>query len=246
MLNYYSATDIINGKINPEQLQGAIAIIGSTIILLADLHQSPVAQSFPGVEMVGNMVQGIVGQQLVSEFDWTTNQGKFYLIVTGLLFTLAISFLSVSRMLILAVVSIVGIRVLSIYLFVSKSFYVPIALLLTLVFLTTLTNYAYLFILERRQKRKINQLFGQYVPEAYVKELIESTEHYSMEGQERNMTVLFSDIRNFTGLSEALDASHVKRLLNAFFTPITEIIFSFRGTIDKYVGDMIVAFWGRP
>lgn len=246
MLNYYSATDIINGKINPEQLQGAIAIIGSTIILLADLHQSPVAQSFPGVEMVGNMVQGIVGQQLVSEFDWTTNQGKFYLIVTGLLFTLAISFLSVSRMLILAVVSIVGIRVLSIYLFVSKSFYVPIALLLTLVFLTTLTNYAYLFILERRQKRKINQLFGQYVPEAYVKELIESTEHYSMEGQERNMTVLFSDIRNFTGLSEALDASHVKRLLNAFFTPITEIIFSFRGTIDKYVGDMIVAFWGAP
>ncbi|CAM2863146.1 adenylate/guanylate cyclase transmembrane protein [Legionella steigerwaltii] len=245
-LNYYSATDVIQGKINADELQGAIAIIGSTIILLADLHQSPVAQSFPGVEMVGNMVQGIVGQQLVSEFDWKTTQGRVYLVLFGLFFTFLISFLSVSRMLILAVIGIIGIRALSIYLFVSKSFYLPIALMLTLIVLITITNYAYLFIVERRQKRKINQLFGQYVPEDYVKELIESPDQYSMEGQERNMTVLFSDIRNFTGVSETLNASDVKRLLNAFFTPITEIIFSFRGTIDKYVGDMIVAFWGAP
>lgn len=244
--NYYSATDIIRGKINADELQGAIAIIGSTIILLADLHQSPVAQSFPGVEMVGNMVQGIVGQQLVSEFDWNTNKGRVYLVLLGLVFTFLISFLSVSRMLIFAVMCIIAIRVLSIYLFVAKSVYIPIALILTLIVLITITNYAYLFIIERRQKRKINQLFGQYVPEDYVKELIESPDQYSMEGQERNMTVLFSDIRNFTGVSETLDASAVKRLLNAFFTPITEIIFSFRGTIDKYVGDMIVAFWGAP
>ncbi len=245
-LNYYSATDILRDKIDPKQLQGSIAVIGSTIILLADLHQSPVAQSFPGVEMVGNMIQGIVGQQLVSEFDWRTTQGKIYLILIGLLFTLLFSFLSVSRILILAVIGILVLRALSIYLFVYQSLYLPIALILTLVVLLTLTNYGYLFIIERRQKRKLNQLFGQYVPEDYVKELVDSSHQYSMEGQERNMTVLFSDIRNFTNLSETLDASNVKRLLNAFFTPITEIIFSFRGTIDKYVGDMIVAFWGAP
>ncbi|HHT0593706.1 TPA: CHASE2 domain-containing protein [Legionella anisa] len=244
--NYYSATDIIQDKINPEQLQGAIAIIGSTIILLADLHQSPVAQSYPGVEMVGNMVQGIVGQQLVSEYDWRTHKARLYLILIGLFFTFLFSFLSVSRILILAIISIIGIWALSIYLFVYKSLYLPIALILTLIVLQTITNYGYLFVIERRQKRKINQLFGQYVPEDYVKELIESPEQFSMEGQERNMTVLFSDIRNFTSLSESLEASSVKRLLNAFFTPITEIIFSFRGTIDKYVGDMIVAFWGAP
>lgn len=85
--NYYSATDIIQDKINPEELQGAIAIIGSTIILLADLHQSPVAQSYPGVEMVGNMVQGIVGQQLVSEYDWRTPKARVYLILIGVFFT---------------------------------------------------------------------------------------------------------------------------------------------------------------
>ncbi|KTD74542.1 CHASE2 domain-containing protein [Legionella tucsonensis] len=244
--DYYSATDIIRDKVNPKQLQGAIAVIGSTIILLADLHQSPVAQSYPGVEMVGNMVQGIVGQQLVSEYNWKTPKARLYLILIGVFFTFIFSILSVSRILILAMINIIGIWALSIYLFVYKSLYLPIALILTLIVLLTVTNYAYLFIIERRQKRKINQLFGQYVPEDYVKELIESPDQYSMEGQERNMTVLFSDIRNFTDLSESLDATHVKRLLNAFFTPITEIIFSFRGTIDKYVGDMIVAFWGAP
>jgi adenylate cyclase len=99
---------------------------------------------------------------------------------------------------------------------------------------------------ERRQKREIRQLFGQYVPEDYVNELLESPEHHSMEGQTRTMTVLFSDIRNFTTISENLDATEVKNLLNSFFTPITEIIFNNKGTIDKYVGDMVISFWGAP
>lgn len=245
-LTYYSAADIMHGNFNPTDLQGAIAIIGSTMILLADLHDSPIAQSFPGVEMMGNMVQGIVGQQLVTSYNWNTNYGRLYLLLVGLFFTLLFSFVGVSGMLVLALISILALLATSVYLFAFKSLYVPLAFALILILLQTLVNYGYLFIMERKQKRKINQLFGQYVPEEYVKELIEFPDQYSMEGQERTMTVQFSDIRNFTSISELLGASDVKRLLNTFFTPITEIIFSFRGTIDKYVGDMIVAFWGAP
>lgn len=245
-LSYYSATDIMQGNFDPAELQGAIAIIGSTMILLADLHQSPVAQSFPGVEMVGNMVQGIVSQQLVSQYNWHTTNGLMWILVLGLFFTCLFAFVGVTWMLVLAFISILAILAASVYLFVAKNLYVPLAFILVLIILQTVVNYGYLFIVERRQKRKINQLFGQYVPEQYVKELVDSPEQYNMEGQERNMTVQFSDIRNFTSISESLTASNVKRLLNTFFTPITEIIFSFRGTIDKYVGDMIVAFWGAP
>lgn len=245
-LTYYSATDIMQGNFNPTDLQGAIAIVGSTMVLLADLHQSPVAQSFPGVEMVGNMVQGIVSQQLVAPYNWNTTHSRIYLLLVGLAFTMIFSFLGATGMLILAPLSIVAILAASVYLFVYKSLYVPLAFVLILIILQTLVNYGYLFLMERKQKRKINQLFGQYVPEEYVKELVEFPDQSSMEGQERNMTVQFSDIRNFTSMSESLEASDVKRLLNTFFTPITEIIFSFRGTIDKYVGDMIVAFWGAP
>ncbi|MDR3441571.1 MAG: CHASE2 domain-containing protein [Legionella sp.] len=244
--NYYSATDILQKKIPAEQLQGSIAIIGSSMILLADLHQSPVAQSFPGMEMVANMVQGIVGQQLVTQYDWHTTQSRIYLLILGLVLAFLFAFFHVSGMLLLAFICILGVLAASFYLFVYKSLYVPLALVLALITLEVISNYAYLFIMEQRQKRKLNLLFGQYVPEEYVKELVESTDQYGMEGQVRNMTVQFSDIRDFTSISETLDATNVKRLLNTFFTPITKIIFSFRGTIDKYVGDMIVAFWGAP
>lgn len=245
-LNYYSATDIMQGTINPAELQGTIAVIGSTMILLGDLHQSPFAQSFPGVEMMGNMIQGIIGQQLVAQYNWQTMHGRIYLLLVGLFFIVLLSFFGAAGMILLALISIIAVLIASVFLFTAKNLYVPLAFVLVLIALQTLVNYAYLFIMEKKQKRKINQLFGQYVPEQYVKELVESPEQYSMDGQERNMTVQFSDIRNFTSISESLDAIEVKRLLNAFFTPITEIIFSFRGTVDKYVGDMIVAFWGAP
>lgn len=245
-LPYYSATDIMQGNVNSNDLQGTIAIVGSTLILLADLNQSPVSQSFPGVEMVGNMVQGIVSQSLVAPYSWNTMHSRIYRLLVGLLFTILFSFVGSTGILILAPLSILVILAASVYLFLSKSLYVPIAIVLILIILLTLVNYGYLFMMERRKKRQINQLFGQYVPEEYVKELVEFPDQLSMEGQERNMTVQFTDIRNFTTMSESLEASDVKRLLNTFFTPITEIIFSFRGTIDKYVGDMIVAFWGAP
>jgi len=245
-LSYYSATDIIRGKIPSDELQGAIAIIGSSMILLADLHQTPVAQLFPGSEMVGNVVQAILGQQLVMPYDWHSIQGKLGFILFGVLIAILFSLLGVVVMLLVTIITIFLILAFCTYLFVTLKLFVAPSLLLLLVVLLLLVNYSYLFILERQQRRKINQLFGQYVPEAYVKELMELPAPYGMEGQVRHMTVFFSDIRNFTSISETLDAVDVKHLLNAFFTPITEIIFSFRGTIDKYVGDMIVAFWGAP
>jgi adenylate cyclase len=245
-LDYYSATDILHDKINKKELEGTIAIIGSSMTLLADLHDSPATPLFPGVEMVGNIVQGIVGQQLASEYHWRTPQGIMLLTLFGVIFSLIFPFVGILGKLLVTLISIFFIFGATLLLFVFKGLYVSSALLITLITLQALLNYAYSYIIERRQKRKINQLFGQYVPEQYVKELIESPDQYSMEGQTLNMTVQFADIRNFTSISEHLDAVGVKHLLNTFFTPITEIIFKYRGTIDKYVGDMIVAFWGAP
>ncbi|MFI4955205.1 MAG: CHASE2 domain-containing protein [Gammaproteobacteria bacterium] len=245
-LDYYSATDILGGKVDPKLLQGAIAIVGSTFTLLADLHTSPVAGAFPGVEMVGNIVQAIVSQEIPREYDWHTFKGRLFFLFAGILFSLVLSFLNIVIKLILSCATLASILVGAFYLFRFENLYVPSAFLLVLIAFLALFQFAYSFIIERLQKRKISQLFGQYVPEDYVKELIEFPDKYSMEGQTRNMTVLFADIRNFTNTSETLDASSVKNLLNTFFTPITEIIFRHRGTIDKYVGDMVVAFWGAP
>lgn len=245
-LEYYSATDVLQNKIPARALEGSIAIIGSTMTLLGDFHRAPIAQLFPGVEMVANVVQGILSQQLLAEYHWNTLKGGILLCLLGMFFAFCLPFLGLFGKFLALFMGFLAILALTVYLFVYKSIYLPPAFALSMILLQTLGNYVYSFIYERRQKRKISLLFGQYVPQEYVKELIESQEGLDMEGKTRDLTIQFIDIRDFTSVCEKLDANGVKRLLNIFFTPLTEIIFKHRGTIDKYVGDMIVAFWGAP
>ena len=103
------------------------------------------------------------------------------------------------------------------------------------------------YLTEARSRRQLKAVFGQYVPPEIVDEMSRNPdEEFSVEGESREMSVLFCDIRSFTTISESLAADELKQLLNHFFTPMTRIIFEKRGTIDKYVGDMIMAFWGAP
>lgn len=242
----YSASDIIENKIPSQELEGAIVLVGSSMVLLADLHASPVSQSFPGVEMVANMVSGMLGHQTIKEFNWSTAQGLIVLVLTGAFFAILFPFLSPLALLITYVISIISILVTAFFLVAYSNYYVATTILLFSVTLLAIINFMYDFILERLQKNKIRRLFDMYVPPSYVKEIMENPEKYSMDGENREMTVFFADIRGFTTLSESLDASEVKHLLNEFFTPITNIIFNHQGTIDKYVGDMVMAFWGAP
>jgi len=105
---------------------------------------------------------------------------------------------------------------------------------------------AYGFFVEQRGKRQITSLFGQYVPPELVDEMAKNPEHFSMVPESREMTVLFSDVRGFTTISEGLEPKELSNLMNEFLTPLTEVIYSHRGTIDKYMGDAIMAFWGAP
>ncbi|MEN8107071.1 MAG: adenylate/guanylate cyclase domain-containing protein, partial [Pseudomonadota bacterium] len=103
------------------------------------------------------------------------------------------------------------------------------------------------YLTEARSRRQLKSVFGQYVPPEIVDEMSRNPdEDFSVEGESRELSVLFCDIRSFTTISESLAADELKKLLNYFFTPMTRIIFEKRGTIDKYVGDMIMAFWGAP
>ena len=102
------------------------------------------------------------------------------------------------------------------------------------------------FLMESMNRRAIKMMFDQYVPPAHIDAMLNDPDNYNFDGESKELTVLFSDIRGFTSISEALSASELKTFLNDFFTPITGIIFENNGTIDKYVGDMVMAFWGAP
>nr|CAM73978.1 adenylate/guanylate cyclase [Magnetospirillum gryphiswaldense MSR-1] len=102
------------------------------------------------------------------------------------------------------------------------------------------------YMVERNQKKQISKTFGQYIPAELVKEMNESGQEVSVGGESREMTVLFSDVRGFTTISEGLSPQDLTTLMNAFLSPMTRVIQANRGTIDKYMGDAIMAFWGAP
>ena len=107
-------------------------------------------------------------------------------------------------------------------------------------------NMSYGYFVESRSKRQFTELFGQYVPPELVDKMAEDPEKYSMEGRSEELTVLFSDIRGFTTISEGLDPKQLSAFINEYLTSMSMVIRNNRGTLDKYIGDAIMAFWGAP
>jgi adenylate cyclase len=122
----------------------------------------------------------------------------------------------------------------------------PLASGMLMIALLFALNMSYGFFVESRAKRQITGLFGQYVPSELVDEMSQNPHAFTMEGDSRDMSVLFTDVRGFTTISEGLDPKQLSRLMNEFLTPLTRVIYRHRGTIDKYMGDCIMAFWGAP
>ena len=147
----------------------------------------------------------------------------------------------------LAVAAIVsGFLALAIGLYVRQGLVLPVSYgLIAIVLSYALTEYRY-FMLERLQKKQIAKTFGQYIPAELVEEMNKTGQQVSVGGESREMTVLFSDVRGFTSISEGLSPQELTALMNAFLSPMTRIIHQNRGTIDKYMGDAIMAFWGAP
>ena len=122
----------------------------------------------------------------------------------------------------------------------------PVTNSLVMIALLFALNMSYGYFVESRTKRQITGLFGQYVPGEVVEEMAKNPERVSMEGESREMTILFSDVRGFTSISESLDPRQLSMLMNEFLTPLSRVVYKHRGTIDKYMGDCIMAFWGAP
>lgn len=243
---YFSATDVLTKQLPPNALAGKIVFIGTSATGLGDLKATAIQNVYPGVEVQASIAQGILDNHFSYQPSWSLGAEIFFTVVFGLLCIFIFPFLG-PRILGLLIISLP-----ILFLFANSylwektgliiSFFVPIALILALAML----NMVYGYLFETRRRERLKEMFGQYVPEKHIDEMLKSTGNYGLYGEDREMTVLFADIRNFTTISENMTASQLKEMLNQFFTPMTEIIFKHRGTIDKYVGDLIMAFWGAP
>jgi len=243
---YISATDVIRDKVPEGSLEGVIALIGTSARGLGDLRATPVGSVFPGVEIHANILAGILDQNIPSQPKWAEGANFTAMLVVGAILALLLPFLSPGWLIALTLTLLITLVSTNIWIWVEHRLALSLATPFVMIALLALTNFAHGYLFESKGRRQLKGFFGQYVPPELVEEMSLNPENFGSEGEKREMSVLFSDIRGFTSISEQLSATELANLLNRFFTPMTEIIFNNRGTIDKYVGDMIMAFWGAP
>lgn len=243
---YVSAAALLD---NPAVLpEGAdIVLLGTSAMGLSDLRSTPVGIGFPGVEVHANVIEALLTGRVGYTPDWALGFRWSLLVVLGVALSLLLPKCKPVTM--ICVVALAGVMLLAAYLLLWQQWGINVAMVSPLLLVLLLGGSHILsgFVLAGRQKKQIMTMFGQYVAPQHIHHLLNSTRGQdSFAGETKDMTVLFSDIRGFTRLSEQLSATELKQLLNHFFTPMTEVIFSQGGTIDKYVGDMVMAFWGAP
>lgn len=243
---YVSAVDILTRSANPELLQGSIVLVGSTTPGLKDLRTTPVQNVYPGIEIHANLISGILDQTIKHKPSYVLGIEFVILILIGTMVSFLLSRISPLGAILSALV-ITGASVwYNFYLWENHNLVVGMSSVLILVFTLFVFHMSYGFFMESHKKNQISKIFAQYVPPELVQEMSESISDYGMSGESREMTVLFADIRNFTPISENMDPRQLTQLMNEIFTFLTQIIYKHRGTIDKYIGDEIMAFWGAP
>ncbi len=245
---YISATDILNQTVkNPEDLQYVIGIVGTTAAGLIDLRNTPLQQNnYPGVEVHAATVTGLLDANFRSRPYYAASAEFLLILLAGILLSLLLPALGATSQTLTWLGSSAALVAGNLYFWSSENTILAIAPLLLLTTGLYMINMAYGYFFESRNKAKLSGLFGQYIPPELVDEMAKDPETYDLEAKREQLTVLFSDVRGFTNISEGLDPKSLSTLMNELLSPMTRIVHDNGGTIDKYMGDAMMAFWGAP
>lgn len=242
--NYISASDVIKEKVKPEFFKNKIVFLGSTSPGLHDNYFVPTSEGveMPGVEIHANALQTLIIKNYLSEISKLNT----ILIILGLaIITSVLCIIQLGLASIITLIIIIGLVFLAIYSF-DYGFIMNIVYSELSVILTFMSHIGYFYFVERKQRKEISDAFSKYVSKVLVDELMKHPEKLRLGGERREITVLFSDIRGFTTVSEKLTPEQLVHLLNEYLTAMTDIIMKNMGLVDKYMGDAIMAFWNAP
>lgn len=245
---YISALDLLEGRVGPDLIAQRLILIGTSAVGLLDVKTTPLDPVMPGVEVHAQVLEAALTGQVLSQPNYAIGAE----LLAAILFSLAIIWLApiLSPLALLAFgAAVVALLIgTSWYLFVYEKLLIDFTFPLvasTAIYLTLVYSS---YVNEQRQRRRIRSAFSQYLSPALVEQLAQSPEKLKLGGEERDMTIMFSDVRGFTSISESYkhDPQGLTSLMNRFLTPLTNAILDRRGTIDKYMGDAIMAFWNAP
>ena len=243
-----SAADVISGAIPPEFFEGKVALVGTSAAGLLDLRSTPAEKNIPGVTIIAQFIQQIFANEFLQRPDWLFGAEFLAGLSLAVLITLSIQALGPIGGLSVLVVGSGGIVTSSYYFFKSKLFLVdpisPLIISLSVYIAVTFFN----FLFTELERSRVRGAFSQYLSPEMVNRLAESSESLVLGGERKEMTFLFSDIRGFTKISEQYkdDPEALTQLINQLLTVLSNAILDHGGTIDKYMGDCIMAFWNAP
>jgi adenylate cyclase len=245
---FVSAVDVIEGSVPPEKIRGQLVLIGTSAVGLNDIKTTPASPAMPGVEIHAQVIESALTRAVLSQPSYGIVVEFCAAVLFGLL---VIAFAPAFGPVTLVVV---GALFATLLIGTSWYFYTQQRLLIDFTYPLLSTTAIYLtlifasFVREQAQRRQIRSAFSQYLSPALVEQLAQSPEKLVLGGEERELTVMFSDVRGFTTISESYkhDPQGLTALMNRFLTPLTNAILARKGYIDKYMGDAIMAFWNAP
>jgi adenylate cyclase len=244
--DYLSAVDVLEGRVPATRLADKYVLVGTSAGGLLDLRSTPFDEASPGVEVHANVIDNVLRGDMLREPSWGFTLELVLILAVGAGLS---ALLAYSRPLIgagLAVLAAVGLGWGAFHLMFAEHLIVNLVHPLLAVVGVTMTVTTFNYFFEGRQKRYIKGAFGTYLSPELVDQLVESPEKLTLKGEEKELTVLFSDIRGFTGISEKLSAEGLAGFLNEYLTPMSDIVMETRGYVDKFIGDAVMAFWGAP
>lgn len=243
---YISAADVLAKRLAPGTLKDKIILVGTTAPGLLDLRVTPVGETYPGVETHANVISGFLDGKVFVKPDYAVGFEVVILLFSGLTLAFALPLLSASRAVLVSLAVIATIAGLNFWLYSGYGLVLPLASALVMALTAFALNMSYGYFVESRSKRELAHLFGTYVPPELVDEMVKDPDSYSMKATTKELTVMFCDMRGFTKMSESMEPTQLQALLNSVFSRLTDLIRGNRGTIDKYMGDCVMAFWGAP
>jgi adenylate cyclase len=242
-----SAADILAGNFDRARVAGHIVLVGTSAAgVINDLQATPIAANVPGVEIHAQLIDQILAQSFLTRPDWAVGAEILFTLLIGAALIFVLPRIGALPS------SVVGGAAVAVALTTSWGAFAYAGLLIDPIYPWAVLTLVYLvasllgYLRTEARQREIRSAFSRYMSPHYVEELAAHPEKLVLGGEMRMMTIMFCDIRGFTSLAEGMDARTLTHFMNSFLSPMTEIITELKGTIDKYIGDCIMAFWNAP